>query len=600
MAVKKVATKTAGISREVYDLAKKRKHFKENPVEFIENFVKIPTPGGSELLKLYDPQKRIIKNFFQFHEMILLKSRQIGMSTLTQAIITYIFTFYENCVVGVLSRDSNESSDFCRKTQDMIDQLPDWLRPVYKNKSIQYFILENGCQLHIAAVSPANPGAVFRSKSITLLIIDEAAHIRDIDQAWTGIGSTLSKVQQVAQKKGIPYGTIILSTPNKTEGIGKWYFQMWIGALAKTNAFRPHKIHWTEIPDFKNDPGWYKKQCKILNGDKNRIAQELELKFVGSGNSLFTEDVQTALQDCAKPATEVVQLPNYKGKGELWRFKNINRGHFHIIGVDAATAAGIDRSAIEVIEYETMEQVMEFNGHIDPKELSDVIRLICAHCPHNIIVVENQGGYGQAVLYELMYDEEVVYNLYGTYKGKDRRIGTSRSRGGSNIEFIPGLSTNTKTRPLILDALYDVVAHDPDVIYSERLAAELLGLTNKGSKVEADKGFHDDLALAYGFCCYVRKYEVEALGDVEGLREDEVGMTFTKDTIEIMRGLNGEAPFSADRQVAVTTGVENPNLKSDMNKYIQREMLSGNLCGYVDVLAMFGDMPFGSDSDSMF
>ena len=246
------------IAPETLELARKRLYYKENPIAFIEDNIMIPSPGGDILLKLYDPQKRIIKSFFQHHELILLKSRQIGMSTLSQAIITYLFTFFENCVVGVVSRDSGESSDFCRKTQNMIDRLPDSLRPKYKNSSIQYFILNNGCQLHTAAISPANPGSAFRSKSITLLIIDEAAHIRNIDQAWTGMASTLSKTQIVAAENKIPYGTIILSTPNKTEGIGKWFFSMWSGARTKQNAFYSHKIHWKEIPDFSRDPAWYK------------------------------------------------------------------------------------------------------------------------------------------------------------------------------------------------------------------------------------------------------------------------------------------------------------------------------------------------------
>ncbi len=569
------------IPAETLKLARKRLEYKEDPIKFMEDNVKIPTPGGSQLLKLYEPQKKIIKSFFQHHELILLKSRQIGMSTLCQAIITYLFTFYENCIVGIVSRDSPEASDFCRKTQDMIDNLPEWLRPEYKNKSVQYFILSNGCQLHTASVSPANPGSVFRSKSITLLIIDEAAHIRNIDQAWTGIGSTLSKVQQVAAREKIPYGTIILSTPNKTEGIGKWYFSMWTGARTKQNAFWAHKIHWTEIPDFANDPNWYKKQCKILNNDKTKIAQELELKFVGTQSSLFDEEVQQRLQTCFKQPVEILTIPVPRSRGELHRFKEINRSHFHIIGVDCASPAGGDNSAIEVIQYETMEQVLEFCGKVDPKELTDIVKLISALCPHNIIVIENTGGYGQTVIYDLIYDEEVTFNLFGTYSGKEKGV------------FIPGLSTNAKTRPLILDSLYTYIVEDPDIIHSERLAMELLGLVNKANRVEADKGFHDDLALAYGFCCFVRKYCPDDLGDVSTLPETEAQKLFTSDSLNIMMGLNGEAPLAGYRKMAILDGKEDPNFKNDMDKYIRNKIESGEMYGYVDVLSMFGDM-FGN------
>lgn len=571
------------LNQEVLDLARKRLFYKENPINFIEENIMIPTPGGSRLIKLYEPQKKIIRSFFQHHELILLKSRQIGMSTLSQAIIAYIFTFFENCVVGVVSRDSSESSDFCRKVQDMIDFIPEYIRPQYKNRSIQYFILENGCQLHTAAVSPANPGSVFRSKSITLLIIDEAAHIRNIDQAWTGMGSTLSKVQQVAAENKIPYGTIILSTPNKSEGIGKWYFSMWSGARTKQNAFWAHKIHWSEVPAFANDPNWYKRQCKILNNDKAKIAQELELKFIGSDDSLFDEDVQTKLQNGFLEPKEVVPITIPRGRGELWRFKDINRTHYHLIGVDCATPAGGDFSAIEVIEYETMDQVLEFCGKVDPKELVNIVKLVCALCPHNLLIIENTGGYGQSVIYDLVYDDEVSYNLYGVHTGKDKE------------NFVPGLSTNAKTRPLILDALFTYINEDPDIIKSERLSMELLGLVNKSNRIEADKGFHDDLSFAYGFCAFVRKYCPDEIGDVSALANVEVQTIFTKDTLHTMMDLNGEAPFSAYRKMSIISGKEDVDFRQSLDKYIRTKIDSGELQGFVDVNALFGDMYFGGD-----
>lgn len=92
--------------------AQKYLEYKNDPIKFMEECIHIPTPGGSTLIKLYEPQKRIVESFLKNHDLILLKSRQIGMSTICQAIITYIFTFYKNCVVGIVSRDAAEASDF--------------------------------------------------------------------------------------------------------------------------------------------------------------------------------------------------------------------------------------------------------------------------------------------------------------------------------------------------------------------------------------------------------------------------------------------------------------------------------------------------------
>jgi len=505
------------------ELLNKYIQYKENPILFMEECVYIPTPGESTLIKLYEPQKRIVKDFLENHDIIMLKSRQIGMSTITQAIITYLFTFYKNCVVGIVSRDASEASDFSRKVQDMIDLLPDWLRPKYKNKNTQYFILKNGCKLYSSAISPANPTSVFRSKSITLLVIDEAAHIRYIDEAWTGMASTVSKAQQAARDKGIPYGTIILSTPNKTNGIGLWFYKMWISAVNNENNFKPHKIHWSEIPDFVNDPNWYERQCKLLNNDKSKILQELELQFIGSEETLFSENTQIELQTIINQSEgKVVKIPGLSNyKDELLCFNDtINRKKFYLIGVDCASVAGKDFNAIEVMDYYSGEQVMEFKGKVDPKVLVKIIKYIVQiHCPNSLIIIENTGGYGHSVIYDLYYDE-YPFNIYSTKKENSNNT-------------IPGISTNLKTRPLILDALFTHVTEHPKSIKSKRLASELLNLVNKTGKVEADKGFHDDLAMAFAFCCYIRKYCRDEINTDEFTEEElqEYDVSNALDTI---------------------------------------------------------------------
>jgi hypothetical protein len=85
------------------ELAKKKLIYKEDPIKFIEEAVKLPEAGNDSPMKLYPPQKKVLKSFFTNHHLVMLKSRQIGMSTLVQAIIVYICVFHKNCIIGVLS-----------------------------------------------------------------------------------------------------------------------------------------------------------------------------------------------------------------------------------------------------------------------------------------------------------------------------------------------------------------------------------------------------------------------------------------------------------------------------------------------------------------
>lgn len=555
---------------------------RNDPVYFIENYVKVPTPGGSQTMKMYEPQKKVVKSFYKNHDLIFLKSRQIGISTISQAIVAHLVTFYDNCIVGVISRDNSEATDFCRKVKNILSEYPKWMYPGYENDQLQYFVLKNKSALHAAAVNSKNPGAVFRGKSMIMLIIDEAAHIHGIDQAWTGIAPALSKAQASAKENGMPYGSLIISTPNKTEGIGKWYFQQWTASVNGESQFTPHKIHWTEIPVFKNDKDWYERQCKLLNYNKKKIAQELELRFIGSDDSLFEEHVQERLQNIS---IDPIKIEKHKFGGELWYLREYDIRDFFIISVDTASSAGEDFSAIQVMEFETMEQIMEYKGKLEPFLFAKIVKEVAKLIPNNIIVVENTGGFGLSVINELQFDTETSYNIFG-----EMRQSKSKKK-----EFIAGLSTTGKSRPLILDAMFSYVSENPEIVRSKRLVMELLGLTNKNEKIQADKGFNDDLALAWGFACYIRKYKSSHL-NIQRVNSPEEHQTHNiSSALEYISSLNDDMS-----PLHLTCKTDDPiELKRNVEQYI-KENVGVKLKGMVDVRELWQTKPIGTITNNDF
>jgi len=498
-----------GIKKSDIERGKKWLFYKNNPEIFIEEHCKIPSPGGDELIKLYEPQKRILRDFYAGERnQIWLKSRQLGFSTLTQMIIVHLCVFFTNVVMGIASKSGAEASDFCRKTSDVLDKLPKWLQPKsYKWKNVQNFCTCDGNQLWSSAISPANPGALFRGKSISLLVLDELAHIMKADEAWTGVAPALSKAQRTAKQKGIPYGTIFLSTPNKTEGHGKFFFQMWTGALEGKNNFNPKTIHWKEIKELRDDPNWYKTQCDILNNDQRKIKQELELEFIGSDSCIFDEKVQSALQESTRNTNSISKYKMPAG-GVLYEFQVPDLTKLYLVGVDSASAAGSDYSTVQVVEYETMKQIYEYKGKLEPKRFSFVLKDILNRVPKNVVIIENTGGFGLTVLNELQFDTSKRYNLY--YEKDKNRINY-------------GLRTTSISRPMMIDAMYEIISEHPEVVVSDRLASELIGLVDKGNKIQADKGFNDDLVMAYAFVCYVRKYKPEFIQSFDFTDDDSYG-----------------------------------------------------------------------------
>ena len=461
---------------------------------FSSKYVYLELPGKDVLIKPYNKQKELIDNIIKHKYVLVLKSRQIGISTIIQAYIAWLVLFYDNVVVGIISKDGKEATDFARTTRGIIEKVPDWMKPErglmgrgFSKRTEQSFILTNGSKVFASPVNPNAPDKTLRGKAITFLVIDEAAFVNYIDTAWTSLVPALSTSQMQAGKMGIPYGTIVLSTPNKTIGVGRWYFERYSSSVIGDDIFKPFPIHWKMIPELATDPKWYKTQCLLFNNDPKKIAQELELKFLPAEGSFFDAETVEKVQNSVEKPTNIYKLYN----GEIWQFADPQPGVFYIIGVDTAPEHGEDKSAITIFNYLTLEQVWEYQGKCRVDDFVKVVKVAAATYPGLIVVESN--SYGNQVLEELTRTELSI-RLYKEKKG--------------NNMTVAGLSNTAKTRPLIIDALYSYVREFPSSIKSERLSLELTGLVSKSSgRVEADSGCKDDLAMSAALSFYVRKYD---------------------------------------------------------------------------------------------
>lgn len=481
---------------------------------FAKNYIILELVGGDKKLKPYDKQLELTDCIQENKHVIVLKTRQTGISTITQAYCTWLSVFYDNVVIGVTSKSGPEATSFNRIIRGMIEKLPSWMFKNGKKFSKyqeQEYVLTNGSTLYAQAISPSQPEKTLRGKAVTFLVMDEAAFTGYIERAWTGIVPALATNQKHARENGIPYGSVILSTPNKTVGMGAWFYNKWSNAKSGTDFFTPFTIYWKDIPELANDPYWYESQRAALDYDQNKIDQELELKFIPSEGSFLPPEVTKKLQDNITEPKRTFWLYN----GEVRVFEDFDPSRFYLVGVDSATEYGSDRSAVVVFDYETLEQVWEYVGNCKVKDLTNIIKLVLGTYTNSKAVIENNSIGNQ--LMEDLNDSEFSAMLYKekrktqgvSVKRKASKSGSKTSTGSTRI--VPGLSTNAKTRPLMIDALYTYVVNYPEIIKSDRLVYELIGLVKKqtqsGERVEADEGMHDDVCISASMCFYVRKYD---------------------------------------------------------------------------------------------
>ena len=220
-----------------------------NPIHFMKRYAKIQHPTrGKILFELYPFQEDVLNEFNSNRYNIVLKSRQLGISTLIAGYSLWLMLFSQDKNILVIATKQETAKNLVTKVRVMYDNLPSWLKTGVQEDNKLSLRFKNGSQ--IKAVSAAADSA--RSEALSLLIIDEAAFIDDIDKIW-------ASAQQTLATGGV---AIINSTPN---GIGNFYHKQWVKAKLGESAFNPVELLWQVHPE--RDQKWRDEQDVLLGPD---------------------------------------------------------------------------------------------------------------------------------------------------------------------------------------------------------------------------------------------------------------------------------------------------------------------------------------------
>ena len=256
----------------------------KDPAYFINNYAKISHPlRGLIPFKLYDYQEDLIKDFEDHRFNVILKARQLGISTISGAYIAWMMMFHRDKNILVMATKYSTAANLVKKVKAIVKNLPDWIRiseVAIDNRNS--FELTNGSQIK-ASTTSLDAG---RSEALSLLVIDEAAHVDGLEALWTGLYPTLSTGGRC----------IALSTPN---GVGNWFHKTFVESDQGLNDFHPTTLMWDIHPD-RNDE-WFEKETR--NMSQRQIAQELKCNFNTSGETVIHPDDLSRIQKNLKEPT---------------------------------------------------------------------------------------------------------------------------------------------------------------------------------------------------------------------------------------------------------------------------------------------------------
>jgi len=257
----------------------------KDPAYFMKKYCFIQHPTrGRILFNLYPFQEGVLHLFRDNQYIITLKSRQLGISTLASAYALWLMLFHKDKNVLALATTQATARNLVTKTIFMYENLPKWLQLPFTEKNKLSLRLKNGSK--ITAKSSNSDSA--RSEAVSLLLVDEAAFIDNIEDTFTAAQQTLATGGQC----------IALSTPN---GVGNWFHKTWEKAEAAENSFVPVKLPWSVHPE--RDQSWRDQQDQDL-GVKN-AAQECDCLW---GNSLI------GIKDATTEETKQISLEDLYNK----------------------------------------------------------------------------------------------------------------------------------------------------------------------------------------------------------------------------------------------------------------------------------------------
>ena len=558
----------------IYDFNQLRKDYAlayadKSRIKFIETYLSTfnATKGKKTQFHCFPRQRAFLKALAENRNVVAIKPRQCGITTLSSAWVTGQCVFASKDApetVLCIANKLEQAQEIIIKIRDFLEQVPRWMwgndyfspdpnsekntKSIFEKDAKGELKLFNGCRV-IARAS--GPNASRGISAVSVLILDEAAFIEEGVAAFTTAAATMASNPNSK--------TVMVSTPN---GRDELYYNTYRQALSKENNFVAVQFRWYQDPRFnkylvwkkKNeDTGewmfdqdpiideeggipyneerwaklehegwkpsapWYDEMCKQFNNDSMKIAQELDVSFMGSADNVVAPEyiemqeklnTREPLADYADPLVE-----------ETWFWKKPIEGHRYILACDPSRGVSADRTAIEIIDMDgrdenglpIIEQVAEYVG----KKLGDDIGALCVQCAtlYNdaFVVVDCTGGQGDAAILTML---QLGYkNLY--YEDSNQKMYTvqrpTKSYDGYT-DKLPGFHFQGNRYPVLAN-FAGLVRNNEFKIRSARVINELETWIFKGenARIDHQEGAHDDTLTSLAMGLFVMQFTLNRI-----------------------------------------------------------------------------------------
>ncbi len=454
--------------------------------------------------------------------IIVLKARQLGLSTLTEACAYSMAFIMQNYRSLIVAHEADAARNLLKMTK-RYDQYAPWA---------DYFTLkhdtrndlewvETGSSVKVATAGKKGSAGVGRSSTNHFIHASEVAFWDDAETVWNGLAQTIPRSS----------GTFVCfeSTAN---GTGNFFHRMWEDAVAGENEYVPLFFPWWKHPEytatFYNLPlyeidhlddaenelkeemakagfmNWQERviwrRWAIKNLCNNNILQFMqeypatpEEAFIASGLNVFPGPT---LKDCffREPGLRGYIFRNgddvkFKSDphGPLKVFKRPNAESSYVIGGDPTRTTRGDYACAQVINRHTLEQVAVWRGKTSPGTFATELYKLGKYFGDALIVPEIEGPGHTTVGILLGMNYPNIYRREKVDKTTHPNVPTY------------GWSTTAHNKELAVGMLLQSVIDRDIVIHDHHTYMEMRDYvtTERGGYGPADdKHGHDDTVMS--------------------------------------------------------------------------------------------------------
>ena len=504
-----------------------------NTKKYIEEYVKIRNKNSKIIqLKLNEPQLRyynVIKELKKQGKpvrVIILKSRQMGLSTATEGIFFKETVTKPNVNTAIVAHKEDSTTNLFNMSKLMYDELPEPMKPEKKKSNAKELVFDKddgtGLKSKIKCFTAGGKG-VGRSDTINNLHLSELAF-------WQGD----KKATLTGLLQAVPNTPDTMIAIESTANGFEYFKELWDDAVAGKNDFVPIFIGWNELQEYKMpytgfeltkeekelqktygltlEQLTWRRWCIANNcgNDIEQFKQEYPINpeeaFISTGKCYFDkQNIINRIQEVKniKPVKQGYFSYKYNGlkileyewiednEGPIKIYEDVKKGYPYVLSGDTA-GEGSDYFTGHVLNNTNGKQVAVIKQEFDEIEYTRQMYCLGKYYNNALIGIEaNYTTYPIQELERLQYPKQYVREKEDTYTKKHDKA--------------YGFKTTSITRPLILGELQTIMKELIELIVDvDTLKEGLTFIKNEKGRAEAQQGYHDDLIMGLAIAYYIR------------------------------------------------------------------------------------------------